>query len=155
MWDARYDLPAARKTNSEGKIEFIEPIVSCVVSIGASYYPAVMPIGEGNLVDVIFRAVGFATNTDAKHWDFMGNNIRRNVRLPEQEQTKYFRYNAKASKDINLDDYQQMHLLEQDTVAYLDSFEKKRNADGLEMSGAELENHIDRCAQELAHTQRV
>ena len=155
VWDARYDLPAARTTNEKGQIKYVEPVVSCVVSIGASFCPPVIPKGEGNLVDILFRTIGFATNTDAKHWDFMGNNIRRNVRLPEQEQTKYFRYNAKASKDINLDDYQQMGLLETDTVTYLDNFEEKLNADGLKMSNAELENHIDRCAQELAHTQRV
>ena len=171
VWDARYDLPEARMTNAKGEaVEYIEPVVSCVVSIGASYYPPVIAKGDGNLVDILFRTIDFATNTDAKHWDFMGNNIRRNARLPDgtkpkdpnepngakepNQQTKYFRYNAKASKDINLDDYQQMGVLVKDTKDYLKYFEKNFGGKGGEMD-EELRNHIDECARELAKREKV
>lgn len=155
VWDARYDLPQARVTDKQGNVRYVEPRVSCVVSLGTSYCAPPPPEPEQNLVHVFLTTIGFATNTWAKHWDFMGNNIRRNARLPSGDQTKYFRYNAKASKDINLDDYKQMPLLEADTVTYLDNMEKKLNADGDAMSAQELENHIDRCARELAKTKFV
>jgi hypothetical protein len=155
VWDARYDLPAARVTNDKGEVKYVEPVVSCVVSIGASYCPPSPPKSARDLLNVLLTTIGFATNTEAKHWDFMGNNIRRNARLDPKEQTRYFRYNAPASRDINLDDYQQMSLLETDTMAYLNNFKSDADANRGGMSDDELENHIDRCAWELAKTERV
>ena len=154
VWDARYDLPSARDpTATSDSKEYIEPVISCVVSIGTGYFPPPLKDSADRLPSVLRKTIGFATNTQAKHWDFMGNNIRRNKRLPKEEETKYFRYNAKASKDINLDDYKQMKVLEADTENYLEGFKKNIHADGIKMSADELEMHIEKCAEELAKTE--
>ncbi|RMZ77382.1 hypothetical protein DV737_g4393, partial [Chaetothyriales sp. CBS 132003] len=162
VWDARYDLPDARTVVdvSTGTVTYIEPTVACVVSIGTSYFPQLVkkaaPGGRGGINSLIItaiRALGFATNTEAKHWDFMGNNIRRNMRLPDAEQhTQYFRYNARASKDINLDDYKSMDSLKEDTKTYLEYFDQGLNAEGKPMTAADLDMHIDKCAKLLAKT---
>ncbi|RMD40875.1 hypothetical protein DV735_g4252, partial [Chaetothyriales sp. CBS 134920] len=162
VWDARYDLPHARR--------------HCVVSIGTSYFPEAISKqtssnhdndstsssgGIANLIQTAIRTVTFATNTEAKHWDFMGNNIRRNARLPaaaaaagagHDHHTRYFRYNARASKQVNLDDYQSMHVLVRDTDTYLAYFDRNLNADGKPMNAAELDMHINECARQLAKT---
>ena len=155
VWDARYDLSEARTKDAAGKPKYIDPSVSCVVSIGTSYCQELQDSSSRGFIGTVVKALGFATNTEAKHWDFMGNNIRRNARLSMDERTRYFRYNAKASKDINLDDYQQMGLLERDTELYLRNFDGNLNADGRAMTPEELENHINECARQLAKTERV
>ncbi|RMZ86768.1 hypothetical protein DV736_g6010, partial [Chaetothyriales sp. CBS 134916] len=163
VWDARYDLPDARTAvdATTGAVTYIEPTVTCVVSIGTSYFPQLMEKaapgegrgGVGSLISTAIRAAAFATNTEAKHWDFMGNNIRRNARLPDAEQhTRYFRYNAHASKQIDLDDYQAIGSLVKDTETYLDRFDRNLNADGKPMAAAELDMHINECARQLAKT---
>jgi hypothetical protein len=148
VWDARYDLPEARLVDDQGKVNYVEPSVSSVVSIGTSYFKKLETSHSRNFIGVVLRTLGFATNTEAKHWDFEGNNDRRNRRIDsEEERTHYFRYNADATKDINLDDYQQMGVLEADTVTYLAKLEKDRDSSG--------DSYIDRCAKRLAKTELV
>ena len=151
VWDARYDLPAARETDPQTNVErYIEPVVTCVVSIGTSFYSPTLPDDGTDLPNILKKTVGFATNTQAKHWDFMGNNIRRNRRLPVEHQTKYFRYNAPARQDYHLDDYQSMPKLETDTANYLATFGPIPAEANLDSE--EFENHIEVCARALAKT---
>lgn len=132
VWDARLDL-ASDITET--------PVVSCVVSIGTSWStPQSKPGGfVSRFVNTLSQTVSFATNTEAKHRDFERRNKRRNVRLPENERTAYFHFNAPTGDQVfGLDDWQSMPKLKELTSQYL--------------ADPETKDKITECAQVLARS---
>lgn len=113
VWDARYDL-ANDVTET--------PVVSCVLSIGTSWADPKPQTSWflQRFVNTVSQTVSFATNTEAKHRDFERRNKRRNARLPENERTAYFRFNAPTGQEnFGLDDWQSMPKLKVLTEKYL------------------------------------
>jgi len=58
-------------------------------------------------------------NTKAKDEDFRRNLKRLNLRKPKDQRTMYFRLDAPIRESINIDDWQEMPVLEEDTNAWL------------------------------------
>jgi predicted acylesterase/phospholipase RssA len=129
VWDARYDLAAETQT----------PAVSCVLSIGTSWSTH-KPVSSNffkRFLNTISQTIAFATNTEAKHRDFERNIRRANQRLPEDQRTSYFRFNASTDNEsVNLDDWQRMGRLKEYTRKYIQDPDTQRK--------------IDECANVLA-----
>lgn len=119
VWDARFDL-ASLNSN---------PHISLVVSIGTSWSES-QPLTTRlltRLVNTITQTVSFATNTEAKHKDFKRNIGRMNRRVPEDQQTYYFRFNTPTGKEkFDLDNWKKMERLKVLTLKYLNEDKKAK-----------------------------
>jgi hypothetical protein len=170
VWDARFDLDAAQEqgTAPDGstQVEYRDPRVLVMLSLGTgvcntrverAWYNPMRYIVKltPEFLTTAGRVLGFSTNTQAKHWDFKVNTIRRNKRLSgdERAKTHYFRLNPVVSKEINLDDYQQMKVLKKDTEDWLETHGIKANPDQAVPDGEEYD--IERLARLLAKTKLV
>jgi hypothetical protein len=170
VWDARFDLDAAQQqvTAPDGstQIEYRDPRVLVMLSLGTgvcntrvdrAWYNPMRYIVKltPEFLTTAGRVLGFSTNTQAKHWDFKVNTIRRNKRLDgdERSKTHYFRLNPVVTKEINLDDYQQMELLKEDTKKWLRENGGSVNANEAVPDGEEYD--IERLARLLAKTKAV
>lgn len=131
VWDARFDL-AANTSDT--------PVVSCVLSVGTSFADTKPNIGGWRLQNLIYtvtQLMSFVTNTEARHQDFERNIHRMNQRLPEDQRTKYFRFNVPTgNEEFPMDDWQKMPKLKQMTRDYL--------------AKPEVRKKIEECAQVLA-----
>lgn len=132
VWDARFDLATSPNET---------PAISCVVSIGTSFANTKRSYGGQlqNLIYTVTQLMSFVTNTEAKHKDFARNIDRMNLRLPADQQTKYFRFNVPTGdEEFPMDDWQKMPKLKQKTQEYLDT--------------PEIRQKIDECAPRLARS---
>lgn len=109
VWDARYDL---------AKDVTKEPIVRLVVSIGTGYHVETATLPQ-HILDMAHASIEYVTNTKAKHVDFRRSIARLNRRQPADEETKYYRFDARIDESVNLDDWQKMDILERDTKNWL------------------------------------
>jgi predicted acylesterase/phospholipase RssA len=120
VWHARFDL--ADGPNSD-------PHVSLVVSIGTSWSQS-EPLSTRlftHFLNRITQTVSFATNTEAKHKDFKRNIGRLNRRVPEDQRTYYFRFNAPTGEEkFDLDNWKKMDRLKTLTLLYLEKDQKAR-----------------------------
>lgn len=121
VWEARHDLAPLREDSKLQRGD--SPYISCIVSVGTGNSPRakVVPEGGSSLWSTVKHALSFVTNTEAKHRDFKRMIRRENLRKGENQQTEYFRFNAKTTgSEINLDDWQRMAELEEDTRKYIE-----------------------------------
>jgi predicted acylesterase/phospholipase RssA len=135
VWNARYDLsPPLPPVNEVAE----EPIVSCVVSIGTGYHRQSGGLPEGFL-DKLSTTISYTMNTKAKDEDFRGSLERLNLRKSEDQRTIYFRFDAPIRELINIDDWQKMPILEEDTNTWL------RTGEGQELikEYARLLSHVN------------
>ncbi|KPI42375.1 Calcium-independent phospholipase A2-gamma [Cyphellophora attinorum] len=170
VWDARFDLDAAQEqvTRPDGSVEvkYKDPRVLVMLSLGTgicdtkvkrAWYNPMRYIVKltPEVLTTAGRVLGFSTNTQAKHWDFKVNTIRRNERLDgdERAKTHYFRLNPEVSKEINLDDYKQMKILKKDTEDWLEENGIKANPDEPVPPGEKYD--IERLARLLAKTKKL
>lgn len=132
VWDARYDLaPPLPPVNEVAE----EPVVSCVVSIGTGYHRKTRRPPKGFL-NKLSTTISYAMNTKAKDEDFRRRLESLNLRKSEDQRTMYFRFDALIRESINIDDWQKMRILEEDTNTWLGTGE-----------GQEL---IEKCARLLS-----
>lgn len=116
VWEARYDLAPPLPSDENQVAE--EPIVSCVVSIGTGYHTETEKLPQ-NIFDTVTTAISYSTNTRAKDRDFHRSLERLNLRKPRCKRTKYFRLDARIREAVNIDDWQRMDILKDDTIKWV------------------------------------
>lgn len=116
VWEARYDLAPPLPENEDEVAG--EPFVACVVSIGTGYHSEREELPR-DIFSTIGATVSYSTNVKAKDRDF-GHHLKRwNLRKPKDQRTEYFRLDSRIQEAVNLDDYQSMDRLEQQTREWL------------------------------------
>jgi predicted acylesterase/phospholipase RssA len=134
VWNARYDLaPPLPPVNEVAE----EPVVACVVSIGTGCHRKTRRAPKG-ILGKLSTAISYTMNTKAKDEDFRHSLERLNLRKSEDQRTVYFRLDAPIRESINIDDWQKMRTLEEDTNTWL------RTKEGQEI--------IKKCARLLSYT---
>jgi predicted acylesterase/phospholipase RssA len=111
VWDARYDLAPPLPPVSEVAEE---PVVACMVSIGTGCHRKTRRAPKG-ILGKLSTAISYTMNTKAKDEDFRRSLERLNLRKSEDQRTVYFRLDAPIRESINIDDWQKMRILEEDT----------------------------------------
>lgn len=109
VWDAPYDL---------AKDVTKEPIVRLVVSIGTGYHVETATLPQ-HILDTAHASIEYLTNTKAEHVDFRRSIARLNRRQQKDEETKYYRFDARIDETINLNDWQKIGIQERDTKEWL------------------------------------
>ena len=119
VWGARYDLGTPPRSVEQTTDDIAEePVVSSVVSIGTGRNIGRVVLPEG-LVNTIFASLAFVTNTNAKHEDFRRDLERQNLRKPKGMLTKYFRFDAVKGESFNIDDWQRIKDIKEETENWL------------------------------------
>ncbi|UKZ73316.1 hypothetical protein TrVFT333_000961 [Trichoderma virens FT-333] len=118
VWEARYDLAPPLPSDEDQVAE--EPTVSCIVSIGTGYHTEAGELPE-NILNTIATVMSYSTNTRAKDRDFRRGLGRLNRRRPKDKRTKYFRFDAFIREEVNIDDWQKMKILREDTEKWMET----------------------------------
>lgn len=120
VWEARYDLAPPLPVGEDEVAE--EPVVSCIVSIGTGYHAEREELPTA-IHDTVKAAISYSMNTKAKDQDFRRSIARLSCRRVKEQRPEYFRFDARVSESVNIDDYKRMDLLKHDTERWLETQE--------------------------------